>query len=91
MNAAHQMAHFFEGFDRVAGSVQDHVGRIEIDEEVRSSDIVNEFEQVIGRLLARFEMQVLTVGRDVIEQPARRFDQSIVVRSSAIGRNKTDV
>ena len=36
-------------------------------------------------------MQVLTVGGDVIEQPARRFEQSLVVRSIAIRRNKTDV
>ena len=91
VNAAHQVADFFEGLNRIAGSVQDHVGRVEVDEQIRATNIVNEFEQMIGRLLSRFEMQVLAVGRDVIEQPARRFEQPLIARSRSIGRDESDM
>ena len=66
MHAADEMSDFLEGFDRIAGPVKNHVGGIEVDEQVIAFDIVDEIEQMVSGLLTGFEIELLSVrfGRD---------------------------
>ena len=49
-------------------AVENHVGRIEIDEQIVALDVVDELQQRVGRLLPGFQMQGLAVAAAVIAQ-----------------------
>ena len=75
VDAANQMSDLLQSLDRIAGPVQDHVGGVEIDEQVVAIDIANELQQVIGRFLSGFEVQVLAVVFDIVKKTAGHLDQ----------------
>ena len=71
MHAADVTAHLPQGRDRLARTVQNHVGRIEIDEQIVALDVADELQQRVGRLLSGFQMQSLAVAAAMIAQLPR--------------------
>ena len=63
VDAAHVAADFLQGLDRLARAVEDHVGRVEVDEQVVALDVADEPQQRVGRLLAGLQVQRLAAGR----------------------------
>ena len=70
VDAADVAADLAQGLDRLAGAVEDHVGRIEVDEQVVAVHVAEESQQRVGRLLAGLQVQILPVGPAVVAQLA---------------------
>ena len=73
MDAADVLADHLERLDRFAATVEDHVGRVEVDEQVVSIDIREKLEQRIGRFLPRFQVERLAVAGTVTARLADHF------------------
>ena len=91
MHAAHVTPDFLQGGDRLAGAVQDHVGRIEVDEQVVTLYIMNELQQRVGRFLAGLQVQGLAVLFAMVAQVARHRQHLLIQRRRGFVRHKADV
>jgi hypothetical protein len=91
VDAANVATDFAECFDGFAGAVEDHIGGIKVDEEVIALDIADELEEVIGGFLTGFEVELLSVGADVVEEIASGVDEVVVIGAGGIVRNEADM
>ena len=80
-----------QGRDRLARAVEDHVGRIEVDEQIVAADVAEELQQRVGRLLAGLQVQVLAVGLAVVAQLAGDGDDVAVQRVGRVVRHEAEV
>ena len=79
MHTANVLANLLQSLNWFARSIQNHVGRIEVDEQVVAFDIVNEMQQVVGRFLPGFQVHPLPVAANVIQDISRDGNQILVV------------
>ena len=77
--------------NRLAAAIEDHVRRVEVDEQILAVDVLEETQQNVRRLLAGFQMERLMVRRQVIAQVAGHLKHILVVATCAIVRHKADV
>ena len=84
VDAANVATDFAECFDGFSGAVEDHIRGIKVDEEVIALDIADELEEVIGGFLTCFEVELLSVGADVVEEIASGVDEVFVVGAGRI-------
>ena len=68
VDAADAIPNLLQGFNRLASSIEDHVGWVEIDEQVIPSDVVNELHQAFCRFLTRLKMKVLSICFAMVEE-----------------------
>ena len=68
--APHVAADLLQGIDRIAGTVENHVRRIEVHEQVVAAGVGQEFQERVGRLLAGFQMHPLALRPAVAAQIA---------------------
>ena len=91
MDAADVLADLSQRLDRLARPVEDHVGRIEVDEQVVALHVADELQQRVGRFLSGFQVQRLTVLLGVIAQVARDGDDLLIERLAGVVRHEAQV
>ena len=68
-----------ESFDGIASAVQDHVGGVEIDAQIRPVCIFEKVKERLRRLLSGFEREGLLVGGRAIANAPHHFAGGHVV------------
>lgn len=86
MHAADVAADLAECGDGFTGTVEDHIGRIEVDEEVGRGHIFEKLEEGVGGFLSGFEVKGLFVAGDVFAEVAGDFDDlGVALRGGIVG------
>ena len=86
MDAADAIPNLLQGFNRLASSIEDHVGWVEIDEQVIPSDVINELHQAFCRFLTRLKMKVLSICFAMVEEvPGDGNDILVELRRRVVG------
>ena len=91
MHAAYVPAELFQRRDRLARAVQNHVGRVEVDKQVRPVHVVNERQQRVGRLLTGLQVQRLPLPPAMIAHLPGHGDDLLVQRVGRVVRHKAQV
>ena len=91
VDAADILPNLAQGGQRFSGSVQDHVGRIKVDEQVVSLDITDELQQGVGRLLSRLQMQGLAISSTMVTQVTGDFQDFGIERIVSVVRDEAEV
>ena len=91
MHTADPVAQHLQRFDRFAGAVQDHVGRIEIDEQIIAGNVVDKMDQRLGRFLTGFQVQVLGIRSTEITEQLSDLDDLLVIVALTIVWYKAEV
>ena len=91
MDAANVFADFTKRFNRFAGTVENHVRRIEIDEQVLALGIADELQKCIGGFLSGFQVDRLFVLCCMIAKLTSDVDYICVFFAFHIMGNHTDV
>src|SRR5260370_28080362 len=81
----------FESFNRIAGSVQNHVGGVEIDSGIGAVDIFQESLQNMRGLLSSFERERLPVRGRVIGYAAHHFKDVGIIGMRGVFGDKANV
>src|SRR5262245_58426814 len=77
--------------NRLAGAIQDHVGRVEVDEQVVAAHVGDELQQPVGRLLAGLQVQALPVAAAVVAYVGGDGHNLAVERVARVVRHEAQV
>ena len=91
MHAPHVAADLPQRLDRIARAVEDHVGRIEIHEQIVALHRGEEGKQRVGRLLAGLQMHPLPLPAAMVAKLARDGEHLPIERVGGVVRDEAEV
>src|SRR5438045_2998860 len=80
-----------ERLNGITGSIKNHIGRIEVDLQIRSRHVFNKLQKNLGWFLTRFQRESLSVLTAVVANLARHVADIRVQRRTSVMRHKSDV
>ena len=89
MNAAHMRAENIDGIDGIRLAIQNQVGGVEADSEIRQCHIANHPRHRRRRLLSRLHQEVLAVPVAMLRDRVDRIDRARIQRVGRVFGNES--
>ncbi len=88
MHASNKVPYLLQRFNGFSRAIENHICRVEVDEQIFTFGITNKGQQTIGSFLPSFQVNALVVAQRMLAQAARDFNHFLIECTSRIVRVK---